>query len=79
MIFSMLLKILESEEDAFYCFIYVMEEHNWKHCFDKITSKLTVLLEFFNTFIQGAFPELYEHLSNEIDDGWITVTFSSII
>ena len=75
----MLYKTLESEEDAFYCFIYIMEEKNWKLCFDATTSKLVILLEFFKQIIEGAFIELYEHLSNEIDEDWLTVAFQSIV
>ena len=75
----MLLKILENEEDAFYCFIYIMEQHKWKHCFDSQTTKLQQLLTFFKQLIEGAFPDLYEHLSVEIDEDWLTVAFQSIV
>jgi hypothetical protein len=76
MVMSMLLKVLDnSEEDAFYCFIYIMEKHKWKYCFDDTTSKLVVLLEFFKHIIEGAFTKLYEHLSCEIDEDWLTVAF----
>jgi hypothetical protein len=45
MIIAMLHKNLKNEEDAFYCYIYIMEKLHWKLCFCNEFPKLKVVKE----------------------------------
>ena len=77
-IVALLLKHLQSEEDAFYCFVHVMENHQWRHCFDMQTSKLICLLGFLECVLETAWPNVYNHIMEEIEISLVPV-FSSIL
>ena len=74
----MLLKHLENEEDSFYCLVHVMQVHDWRGCFNMNTSKLVQLMEFLECVLETAWPQIYEHIMEEIEISLVPC-FSSII
>jgi len=66
-IVALLLKHLESERDSFYVMVHIMQKHDWRGCFDMQTTKLKSLLEFIETILETAWPNLFKHMMEEIE------------
>lgn len=77
-IVALLLNHLPNEEDTFYCFVHIMEVHRWKECFDMHTTKLVNLLEFLECVLETGWPQVFQHIMNEIEISLVPL-FSSII
>jgi len=77
-IVMLLLKHLRNEEDAFYCLVHVMQNHDWRGCYDLYTSKLINLLELLECILETGYPEVYNHIMTEIEISLVPV-FASII
>ena len=44
-----------------------MKNHDWRGCFDMTTTKLKSLLDFLESVLETAWPDLYTHMMNEIE------------
>jgi len=66
-IVALLIKHLECEESAFYILIHIMQKHDWRGCFDMTTTKLSSLLDFLESVLETAWPDLYSHMMEQIE------------
>jgi len=64
---ALLIKVMETEEDAFYCLVHIMVVHNWRGCFDPQLSKLASLMDFLECVLETAYTGIYEHIMRELE------------
>ena len=73
----MIISHVPDEQNAFWCLVYIMGEHNWRDIFNEETPKLVKLLETVDEYINKKFPKLVKYLKNEVNFD-LTSIFSSI-
>ena len=44
-----------------------MQKHDWRGCFDMTTTKLKSLLDFLESVLETAWPDLYTHMMEQIE------------
>ena len=73
----MILTHVKDEQDAFWCLVFIMVEHNWREIFNVETPKLIELLEDVDINLKKKFPKLCKHIQKEASFD-MTAIFSSI-
>ena len=58
----LLLKYIPEEEDAFWCFVYVMMEMGWRGIFSRKQNKIHLVLRDLEIHIKETFPDLYARI-----------------
>ena len=59
---AMILIHVKDEQDAFWCLVYIMVEHNWREIFTEETPKLIELLEEVDEHMKKKFPKFVKHM-----------------
>jgi len=75
---ALLLKYMETEEDAFYCLVHFMVCHGWRGCFDTQLSRLNSFLDFFSCVLETSFPDVFEKIMEEVGVNLVPVFSSNI-
>lgn len=64
-IVSIILANINSEKDAFWLFVQIMHDKNWRYLFINNTPKLIKILEQFSKKLKVCLNDLYEHFEQE--------------
>ena len=59
---SMLLRVIPDQEDAFWAFVFLMFERDWRTLFSDETKKVTYLLKDLDAYLKVNCRSVYRHV-----------------
>ena len=76
---SMLLRVIPDQEDAFWAFVFLMFERDWRTLFSDETKKVTYLLKDLDAYFKVNCKSVYRHVQKDEFASWEASFASQLI